>query len=220
MLYVNLPQGRINYTERGAGHPLVFVHGYLMDGGLWDRLAETPELQGFRCIMPTWPLGAHTEPMDPAADLSPPGLAAMIAGFITALELKDAFVIGNDSGTALCQLVAAHHPEAIGGVVLTNGDAFENFPPSFFKALPPLARVPGSIDRGAAAVPLGARAPLAARLRTAEQHEARRADRNLGPARPRRCPHPPGPAQGDGRLPQHPHALRRRAAARLRRSPR
>ena len=90
MLFVNLPQGRINYAERGAGHPLVFVHGYLMDGGLWDRLAETPELQGFRCIMPTWPLGAHTEPMDPAADLSPPGLAAMIAGFITALELKHA----------------------------------------------------------------------------------------------------------------------------------
>ena len=145
-MHVNLPQGRIHYTERGAGHPLVFVHGYLMDGRLWDRLAGTPELQGFRCIMPTWPLGAHTEPMDPAADLSPPGLAALIAGFIAALELEDAVLIGNDSGTALCQLVAAHHPEAIGGVVLTNGDAFENFPPSFFKVLPPLARVPGGID--------------------------------------------------------------------------
>ena len=39
--------------------------------------------------------------MDPAADLSPPGLAAMIAGFIAALELEDAVLIGNDSGTAL-----------------------------------------------------------------------------------------------------------------------
>ena len=49
------------------------------------------------------------------------------------------------SSGALCQLVAARHPDAIGALVLTNCDAFENFPPSFFKALPVAAQVPGSI---------------------------------------------------------------------------
>ena len=34
-----LQQGTIHYTETGAGRPVVFVHGYLMGGDLWQRLA-------------------------------------------------------------------------------------------------------------------------------------------------------------------------------------
>jgi pimeloyl-ACP methyl ester carboxylesterase len=138
-----LPQGTIHYTETGAGRPVVFVHGYLMAGDLWDRLAAELAPRGYRCIAPTWPLGAHTEPMAADADLTPPGLAQLIAAFIAQLGLEDAIIAGNDTGGALCQLVAAHHPDAIGALVLTNCDAFENFPPSFFKALVPAARVPG-----------------------------------------------------------------------------
>ena len=142
---VALPQGTIHYAETGAGRPVVFVHGYLMGGELWQRLASELAPLGYRCIAPTWPLGAHAEPMAPAADLTPTGLAAIVAAFIRELGLEDAVLVGNDTGGALCQLVAVRHPEVIGALVLTNCDAFENFPPSFFKALPVAARVPGSI---------------------------------------------------------------------------
>jgi pimeloyl-ACP methyl ester carboxylesterase len=140
-----LQQGTIHYTETGTGRPVVFVHGYLMGGDLWHRLAAELAPRGYRCIAPTWPVGAHREAMAPAADLSPTGLAALIAAFIAELGLEDAILVGNDSGGALCQVVAAEHPDAIGALVLTNCDAFENFPPSFFKALVPAARVPGAL---------------------------------------------------------------------------
>jgi pimeloyl-ACP methyl ester carboxylesterase len=142
---VALPQGTIQYIETGEGRPVVFVHGYLAAGELWDRLAAELAPRGYRCIAPTWPLGAHAEPMAPVADLTPTGLAAIVAAFIRELGLEDAVLVGNDTGGALCQLVATGHPDAIGALVLTNCDAFDNFPPSFFKALPVAARVPGSI---------------------------------------------------------------------------
>jgi len=53
--------------------------------------------------------------------------------------------VGNDTGGALCQLVAVHHPERLGRLVLTPCDAYENFLPPAFRPLQVLAHVPGSV---------------------------------------------------------------------------
>ena len=144
---IQLQQGTIHYEEAGPAHgrPLVFVHGYLMGGDLWAGLAERLAERGLRAIMPTWPLGAHREPMRPGADLTPRGVAAIIAGFIEALGLDDVVLVGNDTGGALCQVVAVDHPERLGALVLTNCDAYDNFPPGFFKALVAAAKLPAGL---------------------------------------------------------------------------
>jgi pimeloyl-ACP methyl ester carboxylesterase len=129
---VTLPQGTIRYRERGSGEPIVFVHGLLVNGDLWRKVV--PELaKDFRCITPDWPLGSHELPMNPGADLSPPGLARAIADFLAALELPNVTLVGNDTGGGLCQLVVVNHPERIGRLVLTPCDAYDNFPPTFFR---------------------------------------------------------------------------------------
>jgi pimeloyl-ACP methyl ester carboxylesterase len=141
MREVELPQGTIHYRESGEGPTIVFVHGLLVDGRLWRKV--TPLLEGrFRCIVPDLPLGSHPEPMNPDADLSPPGLARIVAGFIEALDLEDVTLVANDTGGAISQITAAHHPERIGRLVLTNCDAFENFLPPAFRPLQLAARVP------------------------------------------------------------------------------
>jgi pimeloyl-ACP methyl ester carboxylesterase len=144
---IQLQQGTIHYEEAGPheGRPVVFVHGYLMGGDLWAVLGEKLAEDGLRAIMPTWPLGAHPEPMSPGADVTPRGVAGIIAGFLEALELEDVVLVGNDTGGALCQVVAVDHPERLGALVLTNCDMYENFPPSFFKALVAAAKLPGGL---------------------------------------------------------------------------
>jgi pimeloyl-ACP methyl ester carboxylesterase len=139
-----LPQGTIRYREMGEGEPIVFVHGYLVDGRLWSGTAEALS-SGHRCIVPDWPMGAHRTAMSPDADLSPPGIAALIAAFLEGLELSAVTIVGNDSGGAISQVLATRHPERIGRLVLTNCDTHENFPPSVFKAMPPLAKLPGAM---------------------------------------------------------------------------
>ena len=37
---IDLPAGRIRYREAGEGSPVVFVHGYLVDGRLWDGVVD------------------------------------------------------------------------------------------------------------------------------------------------------------------------------------
>lgn len=141
---LQLETGTIPYEEAGppSGRPIVFVHGYLMGGSLWREVSTRLAARGLRCLAPTWPLGAQPSAFGPSVDLSPTGLASIIARFLDELELSDVVLVGNDSGTALCQLVAVSSPSRLGALVLTNGDAFENFPPSFFKALVAAARVP------------------------------------------------------------------------------
>ena len=141
---VTLPQGTIHYRERGTGEPIVFVHGLLVNGDLWRKVV--PRLsKDFRCITPDWPLGSHEQPMSPDADLTPPGLARLIAEFMAALDLENVTLVGNDTGGGLSQLVIAEHPDRIGRLVLTNCDAYENFPPRLFKFLIYAARVPGAV---------------------------------------------------------------------------
>ena len=138
---IDLAPGIIRYRDVGRGAPIVFVHGLLVNGGLWRKVV--PRLSSdFRCIVPDLPLGSHARAMRPDADLGPPGLARLIADFITALDLDDVTLVGNDTGGALCQLVVTRHPERIGRLVLTPCDAFENFPPPLFSYLLLAARVP------------------------------------------------------------------------------
>ncbi|MGN6257585.1 MAG: alpha/beta fold hydrolase [Solirubrobacterales bacterium] len=139
-----LPAGTIRYREAGSSKPIVFVHGYLVDGRLWDRVVDRLS-DRFRCIAPDWPFGAQQVAMSPDADLSPPGLARLIADFLDRLELEDVTIVGNDSGGAISQILVADHPRRIGRLVLTNCDTHENFPPGIFKAMPPLAKLPGGM---------------------------------------------------------------------------
>jgi pimeloyl-ACP methyl ester carboxylesterase len=140
---VDLPQGRINYRERGSGEPIVFVHGVLVNGDLWRDVV--PELAGhFRCITPDWPLGAHPEPMNRDADLSTPGLGRLVADFLAALSLDDVTLVGNDTGGAICQMVATRHPDRVGRLVLASCDAYEVYPPQPFGFLRWIGRVPAA----------------------------------------------------------------------------
>jgi pimeloyl-ACP methyl ester carboxylesterase len=142
MSETKLPQGTIRYRESGEGPPVVFVHGLLVDGRLWRKV--TPLLEDrFRCIVPDLPLGSHLTSMSPDADLSPSGLARIVAGFLESLELDQVTLVANDTGGAISQITAANHPERIGRLVLTNCDAFENFLPPAFRPLQWAARVPG-----------------------------------------------------------------------------
>jgi pimeloyl-ACP methyl ester carboxylesterase len=139
---VELRAGRIRYWERGEGRPVVFVHGLLVNADIWRKVVPLVDAAGMRCIAPDWPLGSHDVPM-PDADLSPPGVAALVAGFLERLDLRDVTLVANDTGGAITQILMARYPDQVGRVVLTPSDSFEKFFPPMFALLPWLARIPG-----------------------------------------------------------------------------
>lgn len=125
---VSLPDGAVRVRESGQGAPVVFIHGVLVDSRLWDGVVA--DLAGsVRCIQPDLPFGAHRTAMHPDATLKP---AKLIADLLEELDLHDVTLVGNDSGGAFCQMVAAYYPERVGRLVLTNCDAYDEWPPDFF----------------------------------------------------------------------------------------
>jgi pimeloyl-ACP methyl ester carboxylesterase len=142
---VRLTAGPIGYHERGEGPPLVFVHGVFANSALWSKVV--PLLADrFRCIAPDWPLGAHSTPLDPDADPSPPSVASMIGELVDALGLDRPTLVGNDTGGALCQMLAVQRPDVLGGLVLTNCDAYDKFPPQPFTYLVWVPYIPGAVS--------------------------------------------------------------------------
>jgi pimeloyl-ACP methyl ester carboxylesterase len=137
---LDLPGGRLRIFEAGSGSPIVFVHGLLVNANLWRKVV--PRLApDFRCVALDMPLGSHELAM-PDADLTPPGLASLIADAIEAAGLEDVTLVGNDTGGALCQIVVTRRPERIGRLVLTSCDYRDNFPPpmfSYLKLLPAIS---------------------------------------------------------------------------------
>jgi pimeloyl-ACP methyl ester carboxylesterase len=154
---LDLPGGRIRCFEAGdaSASPIVFIHGLLVNANLWRKVV--PRLSDSRrCVSLDLPLGSHEVPM-PDADLSPTGLAGLISDAISALELEDATLVGNDTGGGLCQIAISRRDQGVGRLVLTSCDAFDNFPPKFFDFLKVSAKVPGAIQIGFA--PLRLQAP-------------------------------------------------------------
>lgn len=125
-----LPSGTVRYHERGSGPVLVFAHGYLVNANLWRKVVPLLADE-FRCITPDLPLGSHLVPMRRDADLTPPGIARLLADLLRELDLHDVTLFGNDSGGAYSQLVAADHPERLRRLVLSSCETpYDTWPPS------------------------------------------------------------------------------------------
>jgi pimeloyl-ACP methyl ester carboxylesterase len=143
-----LPDGTVNYRDLGdpAAPAVVFVHGVLVDGRLWEGVAERVAAAGLRAVVPDWPLGAHREPMPAGADLTPAGVARMVLAFLEALDLRDACLVGNDTGGAVVQMaLASGDAGRASRAVFTNCDTFDRFPPPPFDLMFRLARLPGAV---------------------------------------------------------------------------
>jgi pimeloyl-ACP methyl ester carboxylesterase len=137
---IDLDGATVRYRVSGDGPTLVFVHGVWVAGPVWNDVVE--RLDGLRCIVPTWPLGAHADPA-PAADLSARATAKRIPDLLEALDLRDVTLVGNDTGGGLClAALGTEHSglQRIGRLVLTNCDSYEHFPPKGFDKMVALMR--------------------------------------------------------------------------------
>jgi pimeloyl-ACP methyl ester carboxylesterase len=126
----------------GEGPPVLLVHGFLVDGRLWDGVAERLAPHA-RVLVPDLPLGAHRRAVPDRSRLTVPEVAAALDDVLDGLDVPDALVVGNDTGGAIAQMFTAAHPDRVRALVLAGCDAFEHFPPPLLRPLASLAAVPG-----------------------------------------------------------------------------
>ena len=116
------------YSDTGGDGPVVvLLHGVLMNGSLWNKVVDSLQNR-YRCIVPELPFGAHYAPMPDDADLALESLVAMIAEFLTELDLRDVTLVCNDWGGAQL-VICPGGSDRVANLVLVSCEAFDNYPP-------------------------------------------------------------------------------------------
>ncbi len=125
--FAEVKSGRIAYFEQGQGPVALFVHGVPLNGYHWRHIIERVKHRR-RCIAIDL-MGLGFTEIAPAQDVSFTAQAQMIAEVLDALGIDSIDLIANDSGGAIAQIVAAHHPDRLTSLVLTNCDVHDGWPP-------------------------------------------------------------------------------------------
>src|SRR5829696_4322265 len=124
--YVSVGEARVAYYEEGSGEPLLLLHGCPFSSFIWRKVI-TRLSPHYRCLAPDLlGLGDTETPED--ADWSLRAQAATVVGLLDALGVERAHVVGHDHGGAVAQLLAAEHPDRVGRLMLSNAEAYDNWP--------------------------------------------------------------------------------------------
>jgi pimeloyl-ACP methyl ester carboxylesterase len=105
----------------------LFVHGVPLNGYHWRNIIDRVQHRR-RCIAVDLMALGYSE-IGSAQDVSFSAQARMLVEVMDALSVEEVDLIGNDSGGAIAQIFAAHHPERLTSLVLTNCDVHDGWPP-------------------------------------------------------------------------------------------
>ena len=127
----------VHYVERGAGRPLVLLHGngsMLQDfesSGLMDAFASNHRVIAF-----DRPGFGHTK-RPSGSKWGPNEQADLFKAALGQLDASDAIVLGHSWGTAVAIALGVRHPTVVGGLVLVSGYYFPTFRPDFLAIAAP-----------------------------------------------------------------------------------
>jgi pimeloyl-ACP methyl ester carboxylesterase len=139
---LSLTGGPLRLHDRGDGDPILFLHGFFANSGVWRDVVPLLA-DDYRCIAPDLPMGFQAAAANADADLSLPGIADTLAEALAELEIDRVTVVGNDLGGALAQVFTARYPRRVKRLVLTACDSFWNCPAHLLKPFRALCFVPG-----------------------------------------------------------------------------
>ena len=113
---LNVSSGTLHYLDAGEGEPIVLVHGFPLDGQIWERVAPllanrhrviTPDLPGFGKSFATNALMMES-------------LAGSMIELIDQLKLDRAAFAGLSMGGYVLQALMRSHPERVSKLIFVD----------------------------------------------------------------------------------------------------
>lgn len=102
----------LHYTDRGAGAPIVFVHGGLADYREWEPVAQAlPE--GFRTVVYSRRHSFPNRNAPPTADHTMLREVEDVVALIEELRLGPVHIVGTSYGAFVALMVALHRPDLV-----------------------------------------------------------------------------------------------------------
>ena len=109
---------RIAYLDVGAGPPVILIHGF--GGSMWQWEQQQRALsQHFRVLTLDLPGAGLSD--KPEIDYRPDQMLDFFVGFMDAVNIPQATLVGNSMGAGLAMGMALAHPTRVAKLVLIDG---------------------------------------------------------------------------------------------------
>lgn len=121
--FIDLDGYPTHYIERGAGEPIILIHGFFYDSYMWakniDALAEKFKVYA----LDLWGFGYSTrEPLNYGYPL----YADQLLKFMDDLHIQKASLVGQSMGGGTCILFSVRHRERVNKVILVDAAGMPN----------------------------------------------------------------------------------------------
>lgn len=113
---VQTPVAELQYEERGAGGPVLFLHGFPDSPRTWDAVLD--RIDGVRALVPYLRgYGGSRVTLEAARSGEPAALARDVLEFADALGLESFHIVGHDWGARAAFNASSLAPERVKGIV-------------------------------------------------------------------------------------------------------
>jgi pimeloyl-ACP methyl ester carboxylesterase len=143
--FLDLSGARIYYYaagSRGAGNPVVFLHGFATSGHLWNDVVPLMP-PGHRLVVLDL-LGYGRSDRPGTRDLDIRSHAARVLELLDELRIDSACIVGHGLGGGIAQSLAVRHADRVSHLCLIDAVAFDHWPNlrlRIARALLPLTRL-------------------------------------------------------------------------------
>ncbi len=124
--FADIWNAKVAYVDEGQGPAVLLLHGCPFQSYEWKDLIPLLSKE-YRVIAPDL-LGLGDTVVYQDADYRLPEQVRMVLGLLDHLGIEQTHVVGHDHGGAIVQLLMKQHPERLFSVVLTNVEAYDQWP--------------------------------------------------------------------------------------------
>lgn len=114
--FVTVDGKKVHYIEKGSGKPLILIHGFLYNTVMWEQSVDALSTEFRVLVIDLWGWG-YSERLNPS-EYSFDRYAKQVTGFMDALQIEKATLIGQSMGGGISVYVAANHSERIDRLIL------------------------------------------------------------------------------------------------------
>ena len=123
---IDLGGYKVAYIDIGKGKPVILLHGCPFSVFEWHLVAPLLA-RHFRVIAPDL-IGLGDTPVRLNGDYRLPRDVKMVTDLMDRLGIRSANFIGHDHGGAIVQLLMQHAPGRIESAIITNAEAYDQWP--------------------------------------------------------------------------------------------
>lgn len=138
---------RLQYIERGAGRPVVLIHGNGTMAQDWETSGVMPALARSHRVIAFDRPGFGYSDRPRGTIWTPARQAELIASAMRRLDIKQPVVVGHSFGSLVAAALALDHPDAVAGAILVSGYYKPTLRADTFLLSPPAIPVIGDLLR-------------------------------------------------------------------------